>query len=95
MHSLTSQENPIENESQPNEWRAWATGLQRWGLRGLAAALLESGSGFAALAAQSLYVGQPLLEPWLPKDKVGGLARMLEDPNQSATFARYLRDDAQ
>jgi hypothetical protein len=72
--------------------RSWATKLQRWGLAGLASALLEDGGAFATLAAQGLYVSQPLLESWMPARAV---AELLEDPQQTQSFVKLLREDNQ
>lgn len=66
--------------------------IQRLGLSGLAAALLEHGGIFAQLAAQSLYVAEPLLTTWLPNDGVRNFAHMMEDPGQRHALAAALRD---
>ncbi|MCL5429376.1 MAG: hypothetical protein M1347_06220 [Chloroflexi bacterium] len=92
MHSLTSSNINITQDNEGREWRGWARGLQRWGLAGLASTLLESGGAFTTLAAQSLYIGQPLLDTWLA---VGPLAQMLEDPQQTQAFAKMLREESQ
>jgi hypothetical protein len=76
------------------EWENWAQQLRRWGLSSFVAAFLESGSAFATLAAQSLYVAQPLLEPWMPEKSLSAFAGMLADPQQSAAFAQFLREQA-
>ncbi|HNS63297.1 MAG TPA: hypothetical protein PLS77_11135 [Anaerolineaceae bacterium] len=74
-------------------WASWAQFLQRWGLKGVAAALLETGGPLNIVAAQLLIAGQPLLgrkqpEPWM------ALANLLEDPEQARTFATFLREEA-
>jgi hypothetical protein len=68
-----------------------AAHLQRWGLSPLAAALLESAGPFGPLAAQSLYVAEPLLSPWMSKNSLHALAGVLEDSAQRTAFARTLR----
>lgn len=92
MHSLTSLESTHDISNEGQEWRAWARNLRSWGLASLASALLESSGAFTTLAAQSLYIGQPLLEPWLP---VRSLATLLEDPQQTQAFAQLLREESQ
>ena len=75
--------------------RHWAGRLHRLGLAKLAAAFLESGGAFSTLAAQALYIGQPLLEPWAAKKEVGILAELLENPAQAAAFTRMLKEELQ
>ncbi|MEX2160814.1 MAG: hypothetical protein WD751_02775 [Anaerolineales bacterium] len=88
-------EHEDEKELQGDDLRPLAHKLQRWRLAGLVAELLESGSAFAALAAQGLYIGQPLMETWIPKAQIRRLASMLEDPQGSAEFVRALRETSQ
>jgi hypothetical protein len=82
-------------DKHPIEWADWARQLHRLKMATFVAALLESGSAFATLAAQSLYVSQPMLEAWLPAKRMRALAGMLEDPNESSAFARMLREETQ
>jgi len=66
--------------------------IQHLGLGGLAAALLENGGAFASLAAQGLYVAEPLLASWTPGQSMREFAAMLEDPQQRAQLADALRE---
>jgi hypothetical protein len=59
-------------------------------LAGIAAALLESGSAFTMLAAQSLYVSQPLIDHWVPTRII---AKMLEDPEEVEEIIVALREN--
>lgn len=59
----------------------------------MAAALLEAGGTLNALAAQILYVSQPLLETWLPAGKVQSIANLLEDQEENAAFIALLRKE--
>lgn len=77
------------------EWRGWARTLRRFGLAKLAAAFLESGGAFSTLAAQVLYISQPLLEPWTAKSNVRNLAEMLENRADTAAFTRFLKEETQ
>ena len=96
MPSLTNQENhPPHQEQTRNEWRRWARTLQRLGLAKFAAAFLESGGAFSTLAAQALYISQPMLEPWAERDGVGSLAELLENPAEAAALMRVLKEEAQ
>lgn len=64
--------------------------MQRWGLSGLAAAVLEHGGAFGLLAAQSLHVAAPILEPWVARTSLQDLAAVIEDPTQRANLVREL-----
>lgn len=71
----------------------WARRLKSLGLAGLAGTLLASGGAFAALAAQGLYIGQPLVSPWLDAGELGELARLLENPGEAAAFIELLQGE--
>jgi hypothetical protein len=68
--------------------------LKRWGLSGFAAAFLELGGPFTMLAAQGLYIGQPILGAWIPNEKISQFANLLEAPGEAAQFVRLLREEA-
>lgn len=80
------------NDEIQHTWRSWANALRHWGINGGAAALLEIAGPFTLLAAQAVYLGQPLLGGWLSKGKFTALAGMLEDPNKTQVFIKYLRE---
>jgi hypothetical protein len=86
--SLTS--GPARSD-QESEREKWAAKLKTWGLSPLAAALLDSAGPFGLLAAQSLYVGEPLLSAWVSPGSLRSLASLLEDRAQSQAFAELLR----
>lgn len=58
----------------------WGTQLRAWQLDGLAASFLDAAEPLSVLGAQMLYVAQPALGVFLPREDVGQLARLLEDP---------------
>lgn len=103
MTSLTNKDSqPIDHKQTREgeardavEGRGWARTLRRLGLAKLAAVFLESGGAFCTLAAQALYISQPLLEPWTAKDKVRDLAELLESPAEAAAFTRSLKEETQ
>lgn len=68
------------------------TRIQDWRLGNLAAAILEHGGAFAHLAAQSMYLAEPLLSSWLSKESLHSFAHMMEDPGQRQALAAALRD---
>ena len=69
--------------------------LERWledlGIAQLAAAFIETFGSLSSVLAQFLYVSKPLLDAWLPADRLKTLAENLEDEEQSAAFAARLR----
>lgn len=72
-----------------------AESLELWfvnlGIARLAATFIEAFGSLSSVLAQFLYVSQPLLDAWLPADKLNSLAEMLEDEEQSAALAVRLR----
>ncbi len=73
-------------------WRAWANTLHRWGVEGPAAALLEGLGPLALVGAQLVYLSEPVLSFLIAPAQLRELARMLEDPGRTHSFAALLRD---
>lgn len=88
--SLTSKK--LQPSTYQAEWEQWKQQLERWGLSSLTASVLESGGAFATLAAQGLYLAEPMLNIWMQSKHLHSLAQMLEDPELSTAFARVLRE---
>ncbi|MGH2582109.1 MAG: hypothetical protein ACRDFQ_04350 [Anaerolineales bacterium] len=95
MSSLPIKTGIDEPESIDFPLADWINTLRNLGIARLAANLLESGSLFTTLAAQSLYMGQPLLEPWVPRDRVNQIAAILEEPEAGRQLARLLREEGE
>jgi hypothetical protein len=71
-------------------WPVWVQFLHRWGMEGAASALLEAAAPLAVVLAHVCYAGGPLLgkgQQWF------ALAQMLEDPQESRSFLKYLRQE--
>jgi len=73
-------------------WRGWAAALSRWGLQDAAASLLEAAGPVNLLAAQVLYLGQPLLGISHRQGGLGALVQLLEEPAQMREFIHLLRE---
>jgi len=73
-------------------WCGWAAKLRRWGLGDGTATLLEAAGPLTLLAAQVVYLGQPLFSSWLPGSGLKALAGMLEDPTKTQGFVQLLRE---
>jgi hypothetical protein len=75
----------------PSYWENWAEKLERWGLRDLAATLLESSGPVSTILAQLVYAGSPLI-PILKTDVWMSLAHLFENPVESHLFVKFLRE---
>jgi hypothetical protein len=64
--------------------------LRRWGLGGLAAALLGDGGPLPFLGAQALYFAAPIVGAFSAPGRVEHLAALLEDPQSVKALAREL-----
>lgn len=73
-------------------WQGWADRLHQWGLGEVAAALLEAAMPLNLVAAQIVYIGQPMLRGIIPADNIDALANLLEDPEETSTFVANLRE---
>jgi hypothetical protein len=73
-------------------WQEWAQFLHRWGLERWAAIFLESTGPLSVLAAQIVYVSQPLLKLAFSQNSLEALARLLDDPQQTKLFVTILRE---
>ena len=81
----------MENNSQI--WKTWATTLNRWGLKSLAATFLEALGPLSLLGAQVVYVGQPVLNTFLSNNQLAAFANLLEDPQATQSFVSILREE--
>lgn len=71
----------------------WAVFLNRRELNGLAASFLEAAGPLNLVLAQLVYLGQPVLSTFIPAQKTTRLARILEDPAETALFIEALRSE--
>jgi hypothetical protein len=63
-------------------------------MEGFAAWVLEAGAPLGLLGAQLIYVGQPLLSPFLPFEQTDALAGLLEDRAEARAFINFLKNGA-
>ncbi len=80
-------------QANRGEWQAWACLLQRWNLSEPVAALLEAAGPLTVVLAQCLYLGQPFLGKLLPAGQWDALAELLEEQENSRSFAAFLRQE--
>jgi hypothetical protein len=81
-------------QPQHTIWGQWADSLKKWGMEGFAAWALDAGAPLGLLGAQLIYIGQPLLSPFLPFEHTRALAGLLEDRTEARAFINYLKNGA-
>ena len=75
-------------------WSEWAQILHQWGLREIAAELLEAAGPVHIMLAQVVYAGRPVLQGLLlDEERYEALASLFEDQNATRSFAAYLREE--
>jgi len=74
-------------------WPDWADFLRRWGLDQPAAAILEAVGPLGLIAAQFIYLGQPLFSGKQSHSKWSALATLLETEQDRLSFAALLREE--
>jgi hypothetical protein len=74
-------------------WPEWAKVLQRWGIDGVAAVLLESTGPFSILLAQLVYLGQPFFQQNVMGGQVQAVTHLLDDPKEKQAFVSFLREE--
>lgn len=79
------------DENQPI-WESWARALQHWGIRDIVASLLETAGSLSVLAAQVLYLSQPLFTGAISIRALKAAAQTLENPVDRQKFVSILRE---
>jgi len=74
-------------------WRMWAENLRRWRLLDFATWFFDSVSPAHLVGAQLVYLGEPLLEAFVPNGQFKALANILEKPDQARAFVLFLKED--
>ena len=74
-------------------WTDWQKVLHRWGMEDMVATILEAVSPLNFLGAQAIYLSQPILNTLVPKDHVGALASLLENPEETKAFTTFLKQN--
>lgn len=72
-------------------WQVWAETLDRWGVKKVVASFLEVAGPSSVLFAQCVYLGQPLLQGFLPVARLRLLASTLEDDQHRRDFIDTLK----
>lgn len=69
--------------------------MHRWGVEDLVAYLLEAAGPLAIIAAQMIYIGQPIVRGLVPERHLVVLTGLLEDDTQRDAFVNYIRNGVQ
>jgi hypothetical protein len=73
-------------------WELWASKLHVLGLRELFASLLEASSPLHLIAAQLVYISEPVVQGSPIKQHFDALAPILGEPHETKAFIAYLRE---
>ncbi len=74
-------------------WPVWARFLQRRGLAGIAAGIIDAAGPFAFVGAQAIYLGQPLFDQHGSANSLRAIATLLEDRAELQEFAAFLKEE--
>jgi hypothetical protein len=74
-------------------WWEWASLLRQIGIVELSISVLEIGSPLTLIAAQLIYLCQPVLRLFMPSNDSQVLAEMLEQPVLTREFIQILKED--
>jgi hypothetical protein len=80
-------------ESDQHLWQVWTDRFHRWGIAEWSAEILESAGPLTILAAQIVYLSQPILSWFVPENHLHSAARILEQPDQLSEFIKMLRQE--
>ena len=72
-------------------WSSWEQFLQHWGMKEIAANIIESAGPLNMIAAHIVYLGKPLFADPTSKVAWESLADLLENPEEGHHFAAFLR----
>ena len=81
-------------QSDRHIWQAWAAKLQQLGAASFVAAFLDAGGPLNVIFAQLVYMSQPFLQWFVPRNQLEAVARLLEEPEGVRAFAQFLREGA-
>ena len=73
-------------------WTGWSRVFRRWGISNGVASVLEGAGGLSLLAAQFVYLSQPLLSGLISTRSLQALALVLENPAEKREFISFLRE---
>jgi hypothetical protein len=73
-------------------WISWSRAFRQWGISEGVASVLEGSGSLSLLAAELVYISQPLLSGVLSTRSLQALAQILENPAEKREFVTLLRE---
>jgi len=70
----------------------WIESLYKLQLQNLTATFLEALGPMSLLGAQLVYLSQPVLSSFIPREQSQDFAKILEDPSETEIFIEALRN---
>ena len=92
-HPNAGRESPELTDKLAIRLERWRTRLRHAGLDGLVGAFLGAAAPLSVLGAQVLWIAQPALSAFMPRDEIDALARLLTEPEGVAMLREKLIDD--
>ena len=83
--------NHLDRDEARTSWSSLAAVLQKYGLDGPVAWLLDALGPLTVLGAQLLHFGEPFLRSSHSSTSLDEIVYLLEEPEESRAFAAYLR----
>ena len=80
-------------KSDQQIWRSWIATIQRWGMAEWMATFLEMSAPLTIVAAQLVYLGQPLFGLSPQNGQLNALTTLLEDKSKMQSFVNELRQE--
>lgn len=80
-------------QSDRELWPVWAHYLKSGGMKEFISFFLEGGGPLITLVAQVAYLGQPFVNPGNASRHLQAIAELLENREETMTFAAFLRED--
>jgi hypothetical protein len=87
---ITADLNTDPNDLLKQRLANWSAKLRERGLGDMAALLLDVAEPFGPLGAQALWIAQPALSLFLPRQDIGEFAGLLDDPDSMAWWRSEL-----
>lgn len=80
--------------SQADDDRIWIERLQRWGLRGIAPALIDALRPLGFVGSQLIILGRPILTTFVDAAQLDQLSALIEDPDRLERLRHTLAHEA-
>jgi len=76
-------------------WQDWVESIRSHNLQTFVAVILEAGGPLNTLAAQLVYISQPVMNGFIKDSRISALADLLEEKEHTQDFIQALRGNSQ